>query len=322
MIACYNGHTDIVKVLLQCDLGVNVNLQYEDGDTALTIATRSGHAQVVRLLVHHAKQLGELAPDDSRAALAIALKAKRPDLAKLLTPTPIAEQAAEAQRAHRADKHRQHQEAQQLARKEREALEAEQLRIKTMVEEEKQRMAMEKEAQVQTKLQSEEARRAQRNNKKKQGKAKRKGSKPARGSESPSSDDSLSPVVHRVQAPDKPPKHEQLTLQESDELDREEKSALESIEAAVEAGRLGTRAAKAKRKEVRRTASDSRNGLSSFALAVERLVKLNAAIFDGLMGPPEMPPPSYEEAMRDASPPAYCVGLPDRVFAANMCSCV
>ena len=38
MIACCEGHTDIVKVLLQCDLGVDVNLQYEDGDTALTIA--------------------------------------------------------------------------------------------------------------------------------------------------------------------------------------------------------------------------------------------------------------------------------------------
>ena len=49
MLAVSHGRADMVKLLQ--DAGANVNLQDEDGSTALMCASEHGHTEIVRLLL-------------------------------------------------------------------------------------------------------------------------------------------------------------------------------------------------------------------------------------------------------------------------------
>ena len=48
MYASENGHTEVVKLLL--DTGADVNAQNADGETALIIASRYGNKEIAELL--------------------------------------------------------------------------------------------------------------------------------------------------------------------------------------------------------------------------------------------------------------------------------
>ena len=69
MIACQNGHTQVIEQLLKED--ANVNIQNKKRVTALTIASANGHTQVVELL---AKELVDIdvQMDDGNTALMLA----------------------------------------------------------------------------------------------------------------------------------------------------------------------------------------------------------------------------------------------------------
>ena len=59
--ACHNGHTDIVQMLLDHpDVNIDFNAKYDDFRmTALMWACRRGHKDVVKLLLHHSEELRE-----------------------------------------------------------------------------------------------------------------------------------------------------------------------------------------------------------------------------------------------------------------------
>ena len=52
MMACYYGHTEILKALL-AHPNVDVNTQQEDGFTAVMEASQNGHIEVVNFLLAH-----------------------------------------------------------------------------------------------------------------------------------------------------------------------------------------------------------------------------------------------------------------------------
>ncbi|EGZ08509.1 hypothetical protein PHYSODRAFT_435214, partial [Phytophthora sojae] len=51
LIACENGHVEVVKLLL--DNGASVNEVDEDGDCPLFVAAGNGHADIVKCLLEH-----------------------------------------------------------------------------------------------------------------------------------------------------------------------------------------------------------------------------------------------------------------------------
>ena len=51
MLAVSHGRADMVALLLEC--GANVNIQDEDGSTALMCAAEHGHQDIVKLLLAH-----------------------------------------------------------------------------------------------------------------------------------------------------------------------------------------------------------------------------------------------------------------------------
>ena len=55
MIASHDGHTEVVKLLL--DKGAQVNMQGKDGGSALMIASQNGHTEVVKLLLDKGAQV-------------------------------------------------------------------------------------------------------------------------------------------------------------------------------------------------------------------------------------------------------------------------
>jgi len=60
-LASWNGHTEIVKLLLEAK--ADVNLQNTSGRTALIWASREGHTEIVKLLEEATKQNS---PKDSK----------------------------------------------------------------------------------------------------------------------------------------------------------------------------------------------------------------------------------------------------------------
>ncbi len=52
MVACFNGHTEVVELLLGA--GANAELRNDDGFAAIELARSQGHSEIVRLLENHA----------------------------------------------------------------------------------------------------------------------------------------------------------------------------------------------------------------------------------------------------------------------------
>ncbi len=57
MIASENGHSNVIKVLIE--KGAQVNMQNNDGLSALMIASENGHSNVVKVLIEKGAQLSE-----------------------------------------------------------------------------------------------------------------------------------------------------------------------------------------------------------------------------------------------------------------------
>ncbi|CAI9570013.1 unnamed protein product [Staurois parvus] len=84
MLAVSHGRLDVVRALLQCSAGADVNVQDHDGSTALMCACEHGHADIVSLLLAEPTCDVSLTDNDDSTALSIALEAGQNDIAMLL----------------------------------------------------------------------------------------------------------------------------------------------------------------------------------------------------------------------------------------------
>ena len=57
MWACYNGHKDVVKLLLDHSEGIDLNARDRWGKTAFMIACQRGRKDVVKLLLDHSERI-------------------------------------------------------------------------------------------------------------------------------------------------------------------------------------------------------------------------------------------------------------------------
>uniref|UniRef100_A0A0G4HJE4 Uncharacterized protein n=1 Tax=Chromera velia CCMP2878 TaxID=1169474 RepID=A0A0G4HJE4_9ALVE len=83
MLASTNGHTDIVRLLIDAKTNVNLRYQAENGDTALMKSSEKGHTEIVRLLVD-AKANVDLQDEYGNTALMTACKNGHTDIVRLL----------------------------------------------------------------------------------------------------------------------------------------------------------------------------------------------------------------------------------------------
>lgn len=82
MLAVSHGRKDMSKLLL--DAGAAVNLQDEDGSTALMCAAEHGHTDIVRLLLAHPDCDSSIVDVDASTALKIAVEAGHAEVGMLL----------------------------------------------------------------------------------------------------------------------------------------------------------------------------------------------------------------------------------------------
>lgn len=82
MLAVSHGRKDMTSLLLEA--GAAINLQDEDGSTALMCAAEHGHAEIVKLLLAHADCDSGIVDVDGSSALKIALEAGHADVGVLL----------------------------------------------------------------------------------------------------------------------------------------------------------------------------------------------------------------------------------------------
>lgn len=82
MLAASHGRVEISKILLEC--GAEVNLQDNDGSTALMCAAEHGHSEVISLLLSHPDCDPTLEDNDGSNALKIALVNGHNDIGVLL----------------------------------------------------------------------------------------------------------------------------------------------------------------------------------------------------------------------------------------------
>jgi len=82
MLAVSHGRKDMTQLLL--DAGAAVNIQDEDGSTALMCAAEHGHTDIVRLLLAHPDCDPSIVDVDGSSALKIALEAGNRDIGVLL----------------------------------------------------------------------------------------------------------------------------------------------------------------------------------------------------------------------------------------------
>ena len=67
------GHIDILKVLIN-QKGINVNLQADDGETALHLARRTGRSSVYEVLLEHPEIDPEIKNNNGNAAISLCEK--------------------------------------------------------------------------------------------------------------------------------------------------------------------------------------------------------------------------------------------------------
>nr|XP_046195939.1 KN motif and ankyrin repeat domain-containing protein 1-like [Oncorhynchus gorbuscha] len=82
MLAVSHGRMDMVRALLA--QGAEVNVQDDEGSTALMCASEHGHAEIVKLLLAQPGCDATLSDSDESNALSIALEAGHKDIAVLL----------------------------------------------------------------------------------------------------------------------------------------------------------------------------------------------------------------------------------------------
>lgn len=82
MLAASHGRFETAKLLIQ--VGADVNLQDEDGSTALMCATEHGHVDIVQHLLTQESCDPNLTDNDGSTALKVALEAGQKDIAVLL----------------------------------------------------------------------------------------------------------------------------------------------------------------------------------------------------------------------------------------------
>ena len=58
MVACGNGHKDVVQLLLATEKNIDLNARCNGGCTAFMDACAMGHKDVVKLLKEHSKTKG------------------------------------------------------------------------------------------------------------------------------------------------------------------------------------------------------------------------------------------------------------------------
>ncbi|XP_064402664.1 uncharacterized protein LOC135348400 isoform X9 [Halichondria panicea] len=80
-VASQNRHSDVVKVLIE--KGAQVNIQLNDGRSALMIASQYGHSDVVKILIEKGAQVN-IQLNDGRSALMIASQNGHSDVVKIL----------------------------------------------------------------------------------------------------------------------------------------------------------------------------------------------------------------------------------------------
>ena len=64
--ACYNGHKDVVKLLLDHSEGIDLNTKDRWRKTAFMEACRNGHKDVVKLLLEYSKVVNTNIPENLR----------------------------------------------------------------------------------------------------------------------------------------------------------------------------------------------------------------------------------------------------------------
>ncbi|XP_029999208.1 KN motif and ankyrin repeat domain-containing protein 1-like [Sphaeramia orbicularis] len=82
MLAVSHGRMDMVRALLAH--GAEVNIQDDEGSTALMCASEHGHVEIVKLLLAQPGCDATLSDSDESNALSIALEAGHKDIAVLL----------------------------------------------------------------------------------------------------------------------------------------------------------------------------------------------------------------------------------------------
>ncbi|XP_072275488.1 KN motif and ankyrin repeat domain-containing protein 4 [Pyxicephalus adspersus] len=82
MLGISHGRSDMVKVLLEC--GADVNLQDEDGESALIIACQLGNVEIVKLILSHPDCNVELIDKAGNSALSIVDESTPSEIAELL----------------------------------------------------------------------------------------------------------------------------------------------------------------------------------------------------------------------------------------------
>ena len=85
MWACYNGHKDVVQLLLDHSEKIELNARSNNGNTAFTCACLNGHKDVVKLLLDNFERIDLNAINNSgRTALMAACQSGQKDVVKLI----------------------------------------------------------------------------------------------------------------------------------------------------------------------------------------------------------------------------------------------
>lgn len=82
MLAVSHGRMDMIKLLI--DAGAEINIQDDDGSTALMCAAEHGHIDIVRLLLNQPNCDSSILDTDGSSALKIALEAGHHNIGVLL----------------------------------------------------------------------------------------------------------------------------------------------------------------------------------------------------------------------------------------------